>query len=127
MSAILNRVSIGGEGVAPGDVRMESTDDLATITQPGYINKFDAGVQLTDTDVITAVYGASHTKQLFTPTIHNGVITLVAFGGGGSINGGVNLPGDQGIFAGVVGSNLSFKSLSAGASISLSPQVMGYD
>jgi hypothetical protein len=121
MSAILFRVAIGAEGVTPGDVRMTSTDDLTVITQPGYLNSFDGGTQITPTDIISAVYGPNQIKQLFTPTIVNGVITLTAFGGGGSINGAENLPGDEGIFAGVSGDNLQFKSLSAGANITLTP------
>lgn len=118
MSYTLFRKQIGQEGVAPGELLMSSTDDLVTITLPGYINSHE---NVLPTDVITLCYGPElNSKQTLNPVFNNGIITLVVIGGGGSINGAVNLGAGDGLL-GVSGSNITGKSLIAGASISLVP------
>lgn len=80
----LVRISIGDVGVKPGEVRMLSTADLATITTAGYLN--GAGlqvkqIQLSPTDFINCSYSynSSTGSALFvtlTASVSNGVITL---------------------------------------------------
>jgi hypothetical protein len=121
MSAILTRVEIGQQGSLPGEVLMSSTDDLATITSPGYLKPNEGGVTLLPTDFITAVYGTPLVnKQQFTPVFNGTEITLVAIGGGGSINGAENIGTGQGLL-GVSGDNITGKGLLAGANISVTP------
>jgi len=119
MSYTLFRKQIGQQGVLPGELLMSSTDDLGTITTPGYIN---ANENILPSDVITLCYGEGlNSKQTLNPHFNNGIITLEVIGGGGAINGAENLPGDEGLFSGVSGDLLQFKSLTAGANITLTP------
>lgn len=70
--------------VNPRRVKLVTTDNLATITAPGYLNSANLqGLQLQPTDFIDCVYsytlttnGYSGTKIVFQPVFANGVITL---------------------------------------------------
>ncbi len=73
------RVSVGSVDVGPGDVRLITTDNLATITAAGYINSNICDVALTTFDIVRAIYslsGGNGTYEEFTVTISNGVATL---------------------------------------------------
>jgi hypothetical protein len=118
MSFILNRVQVGQQGVVPGELLMQSTDDLATITSPGYLTTADG---ILPSDIITCAYGHDfQLKQVFNPVFSGTEITLSIIGGGGSINGAVNTGAGDGLL-GVSGSNITGKSLVAGANITLTP------
>lgn len=119
MSFILTRVEVGQVGDLPGQLLLESTDDLVTITSPGYLSISD---NVLPTDFITAVYGTPMVnKQQFNPVFGpNNVITLEIIGGGGSINGAVNIGTGEGIL-GVSGDNITGKTFIAGANITLTP------
>lgn len=121
MSVTLTRIEIGQQGVLPGEVLMSSTDDLTTITTPGYLKQNEGGVTLLPTDFITCVYGSPMVnKQQFNPVFNGGIITLAVVGGGGAINGVVNLGTGEPLL-GVAGDNITGKTLIAGANISLTP------
>lgn len=118
MSFILNRVQIGQQGVLPGELLMQSTDDLDTITSPGYLTTADG---VLPSDIITCAYGPDFSlKQVFNPVFSGTEITLSIIGGGGSINGATNLGGGDGLL-GVSGDNITGLSLIAGANITLTP------
>jgi hypothetical protein len=117
------REEIGSVGVIPGTVKFSTKDELVAITSPGYLNGANTeGVQILPTDILECAYGPTLSlKQTFNPVFAaNGEITLVVLGGGGSINGAVNLGVGDGLL-GVSGANITGKSLIAGANISLTP------
>lgn len=94
----LIRVQVGEVGVLPGNVKMLSTDNLATITTAGYLNGVNngnvvSGVQLSTTDVIECLYNfnpstGSCSFTILRPTFSNGVITLTADAGNESLTSG---------------------------------------
>jgi hypothetical protein len=75
-------------GVAPRQVSIITTDNLATVTAAGYLNQASIqGYTIYNTDIINMWYGASGNFQsisspgtfsVFTPSIVNGVLSLVA-------------------------------------------------
>lgn len=105
-----NTQTPGLQGVNPRTVQLVTTDNLATITAAGYMNKQGQvleGMNLIPTDIINCIYSYvpatnSGTFIFMTPTISNGIITLVEF-----VNpGDVLLPvvsGDFAIFNGTTG------------------------
>lgn len=94
----LIRVQLGEVGVVPGNVKMLSTDSLATITTAGYLNGVNngntvSGVQLAPTDVIECLYNfntstGSCSFTILRPTFSNGVITLTADAGNEALTSG---------------------------------------
>ncbi len=74
-------------GVVPRTVKIITTDNLATVTTAGYLNPSSLqGYNIYNTDIINLWYGAvagfqsitsAGTFGIFTPSISNGVITLV--------------------------------------------------
>lgn len=80
----LVRVNVGQVGVLPGDVKMVSTDNLATITAAGYLNNngnLYKNVGLSPSDIIECLYSYnelthSGTYTLLRVAISNGIITL---------------------------------------------------
>jgi hypothetical protein len=67
----------GQEGLRPATKKMVSTDTLATIVTPGYLNAINMeSYALTNTDVLEVIYQGG--MGLFMPTIINGVTTLNA-------------------------------------------------
>jgi hypothetical protein len=100
-------------GVAPRRVAIISTDNLATVTTAGYLNQeVLEGYTIYPTDTIDMWYGAKITTgplisnpgtyEVFTPSIVNGVITLLAY----ISTGNVLLPvvaGDFAVFNGTTG------------------------
>lgn len=76
-------------GVVPRTVKMISTDNLATVSAAGYLNEVSLqGYTISNTDIIDMWYGAvggfnsitsPGTLGTFTPSIVNGVITLIAW------------------------------------------------
>ena len=105
--------SVAGQvGVQPRTVRIVTTDSLATVTTAGYLNNVALeGYNIFNTDVIDMWYGAvggfnsissPGTFEIFTPSISNGIITLVQW----SNPGNVLLPvvsGDFAVFNGTSG------------------------
>lgn len=82
----LVRVSLGEVGVLPGNVKMVSTDSLATITTAGYLNGVNngnvvSGVLLAPSDIIECLYNfnvstGAGTFTLLAVSISGGLITL---------------------------------------------------
>lgn len=81
----LTRIQIGEVGVLPGTVKMVSSDDLATITAAGYLNKVGnillPSVALAPNDIIQCLYSynamtRNGTFTLLRVAISAGVITL---------------------------------------------------
>ncbi len=81
----------GQVGVNPRRVKIVSTDSLATITTAGYLNPTSLeGYVIYGTDVLDIIYlfnAATNagTYSVFTPTISNGVITLVNWANPGDV------------------------------------------
>lgn len=83
----LVRVAIGEVGVIPGDVKMVSSDNLATITTAGYLNtngNLFKNVALSSNDVIECFYSYNVMTKVGTlvyliPSFNNGIITLTAW------------------------------------------------
>lgn len=106
----LYRVAIGQVGVAPGEVKMLSTDDLATITTADYLN--DIGTQLKEIglsplDVIECMYNydtvlGTASYAVLTVSISDGVITLVDWANPGDVLLPV-VSGDFAVFNGTSG------------------------
>lgn len=94
----LIRVQLGEVGVVPGNVKMLSTDSLATITTAGYLNGINngnvvSGVQLAPTDVIECLYNfnpstGSCSYTILRPSFSNGLITLTADAGNEALTSG---------------------------------------
>lgn len=89
-----NTQTPGYQGVAPRIVQMVSTDNLATITAAGYMNKQGQvleGIGLLPTDELHVLYSYiastnSGTLVILTPTIaSNGTITLVEYVSAGDV------------------------------------------
>jgi len=85
MATILYRSEIGQVGVKPGVIKMTSSDNLATITAPGYLNGIGnqlSSLNISPSDIIYCFYsfneltGAGTYAEL-SVSISNGVITLV--------------------------------------------------
>jgi hypothetical protein len=80
----LQRISVGQVGIIPGDVKMITTANLATITAAGYLNGVGTQLQevlLANNDVVECLYNynvstGSGTLGFFQPSIVKGVITL---------------------------------------------------
>lgn len=76
----LQRVSSGAVSTAPGEVRMLTTDSLATVTTAGYINQNWAAEGIGPTDIFKIIYSfanGSGTYEEFTVSVNSsGVITL---------------------------------------------------
>lgn len=95
-------------GILPATKKMVSTDNLATITTAGYLNAVNLeAYPISASDILEVLYSYnqqtnSGTFGIFTPSITNGVITLVA-----SVSpGNVLLPvvsGDFAVFNGTTG------------------------
>lgn len=119
------RVSIGAEGIQPGDLRLVTTDVLLAISQPGYLNNIAPlwGINIIQGDLIKILYGPN--LDLFiqmVPNFSGTVITLVpSASGGGSVNGATNVGTGEGVFKTQVVDQLQFKSIIAGPNISISP------
>lgn len=81
----------GQIGVNPRKVSIVASDNLSTITTAGYLNTQlnDQGYPIYPTDFIFVCYNFGVTTPpsfgIFTPSITNGVITLIANGGSGSV------------------------------------------
>lgn len=81
----------GQIGVNPRRVKIVCTDSLATVTTAGYLNSTSLeGYVIYGTDVIDMVYlysaaTDSGTYEVFTPSISNGIITLVAWANPGDV------------------------------------------
>lgn len=82
----LVRISVGDVGVKPGNLKMISTDNLATVTAAGYLNGVGSiispDLQIAPSDLIECLYSYSTwtdtgTLVFLQPSISNGVITLV--------------------------------------------------
>lgn len=88
----------GQIGVNPRTVRIVCNDSLGTVTSAGYLNPTSLqGYTMLPTDFVFIMYGAnSNTPGIFTPTITNGIITLVELP---NTSGGVILPVVNGNFA----------------------------
>lgn len=93
----LVRVDVGQVGVLPGDVKMVSTDNLATITAAGYLNRNGnvllPSVALAPSDVIECLYSYNEvthngTYTLLRVSISNGVITLSVSAGDDALTNG---------------------------------------
>lgn len=68
---------VGQTSVTPGLLRVMSTDDLSTITTPGYLNKIiKQGYAIDKSDFIFVNYNNGADFGIFTPTITHDVITL---------------------------------------------------
>lgn len=106
----LTRISVGQVGVKPGDVKMVTTDNYATITAAGYLNGIGnqlPEVNLSPSDVIECLYSyntLTDTGSLayFLPTITNGVITLTVQGNPGDVTLPV-VSGNFSVFSGTTG------------------------
>ena len=78
-------------GMQPRTVKMVTTDSLATITTAGYLNAINLeGATISPTDVFEVIYSYvaatnSGTFEIFTPSISNGVITLVQWANPGDV------------------------------------------
>jgi len=121
MTATLHRSEVGTVGYAPGTLLLNTTDNLATITTAGYINKVagNSAVAVYPTDFVFATYNGGN--GVFVLTVGaGGAYTMVNISTGGTITGGTSLGGSP-IYAGVNGTNLTFKGLSAGSGITLTP------
>lgn len=103
----------GQIGVSPRRVKIISTDNLATVTAAGYLNPAALeGYNIYNTDVIDMWYGAvvstgqnvvtPGTYSVFTPSISNGVITLVSWANPGDVLLPV-VSGDFAVFNGTSG------------------------
>lgn len=128
MQSSLVPLSIGLVGVSPRLLFLNSQATDAQITAPGFINPINqaSGADLTPGDYIFAVYEDGLRREIFVPVFGpGGVITLQGIAGDGSIpggvTGGVNLGTGQVVFAGISGTDLSFKTLKAGGNIVLTP------
>lgn len=96
-------------GVVPRRVAIVSTDNLATVTTAGYLNNAskETGFNILPTDVIDMWYGyvsgnSTGTFEVFTPSISNGVITLVQWANPGDVLLPV-VSGDFAVFNGTTG------------------------
>jgi hypothetical protein len=106
----LTRVSVGEVGVRPGDVKMLTTDNFATITAAGYLNGVGnqlPEVGLAPSDVVECLYSYNaytDTGSLayFQPVFSNGVITLTAVGNPGDVTLPV-VSGNFSVFSGTTG------------------------
>jgi hypothetical protein len=98
------------QGIAPRLVQIVSTDNLATITAAGYLNKQGQvleGLSLLPTDEVHIIYSYvqstnSGTFGIFTPSISVGTITLVQWANPGDILLPV-VSGDFAVFNGTTG------------------------
>lgn len=82
-------------GVVPRQVSIVTTDNLATVTTAGYLTEANLqGYTIFNTDIINMWYGATlgfgtiaspGTFSQFTPSINNGIITLVALVNPGNV------------------------------------------
>ena len=77
----------GQIGVNPRLVRIIATDNYATVTAAGYLNAqlYDQGYPIYPTDFIFMNYNNGASFSIFTPSIVNGVITLIDTAGSGTI------------------------------------------
>lgn len=95
-------------GVVPRRVAIVSTDNLATVTTAGYLNNVaKEGFTIFNTDIIDMWYGfvpngSPGTYDVFTPSISNGIITLVPEVAAGNVLLPV-VSGDFAIFNGATG------------------------
>ena len=126
MANYLKLHSVGAVGNSPQIFTLQSTDTLNQITSPGYIQSMAAnnGYSVGQGDLIIASYLNNTEGAIFSTTFSGAVCTLVPYAGtnipSGTITGGASLGGDA-IYAGVSGSNLTFKGLTAGSNITLTP------
>jgi hypothetical protein len=79
----LQRIAVGQVDVAPGELSLITTDNLATITSPGYLNNQSLPTTVSYLDIVRALYsfvpGTGGTYAEFQVSISavTGVITLV--------------------------------------------------
>jgi hypothetical protein len=107
----------GQVGVFPGLARMVSTDDVATITTPGYISTESARVATLQAGDFVFVKCATGSFP-YTVTISNGIITLATGEGSGDVIG----PGgsdDNGLvlFNGTTGTLIKQSNLTGGVRV----------
>lgn len=82
---------VGQVAQAPNRVKIVTTDNLATITTAGYLNTANLmGFTISPLDILDVVYSYSAstnngTYEVFTISISNGVITLVAWANPGDV------------------------------------------
>lgn len=83
MSCSLTVIFAGQAGVSPNLARMVSTDTLATVTTPGYLNaSLNQELGLNDGDFVFANFNTNSvlTREVFTVSIAtHGLITLTAY------------------------------------------------
>lgn len=95
-------------GDNPRRVKVITTDNLSTVTTAGYLtNAALQGYTILPTDVIDMIYSYSAvtntgTYEVFTPSISNGVVTLVIWANAGDVLLPV-VSGDVAIFNGTTG------------------------
>ena len=124
MSTIFTRVLSGQVDVIPGDVRMLSTASPAEVLAPGFLNRVATAANFTifETDVISAIYGDPQIAAIFKPSLSGGVYTLVPIAGAsGEANTSSNVGAGEKLALPKSGVDLPFKTLEAGANISLIP------
>lgn len=123
MTATLKRSEVGNVGDAPGTLLLNTSNTLAQVTTAGYLNALApaSAVVVNPSDIVMAYM--SDATAIFYPSFGaNNVITLIDMTTAGSfITGGTSLGGTDAIYAGVSGSNLTFKGLTAGANVTLTP------
>lgn len=126
MSTKLSVLLSGVVGVDPRLLFLTTSATQAEILQPGFMNTVEdvTGVDIGPGDYIFTLYENGAKREIFIPNFGpNRVITLQGIAGEGDAPGGVtgavNLGSGQGLYAGVDGSDLEFKSLLGGNNVTL--------
>lgn len=127
MSTKLSVLLSGVVGVDPRLLFLSTSATESEILQPGFMNTVEdvIGIDIGPGDYIFTLYESGAKREIFIADFGpNRVITLQGIAGEGNapggVTGGVNLGLGEGIYAGVDGSDLEFKSLRAGSNVTLS-------
>lgn len=115
--------NIGESGQIPKFIYLDTNDNLPIVTSPGYLNQFVAqGNAVSDSDMALVSLrptpsSRNITTRLFTVHFDSGDWNLVP--SASSVEGAENLGAGEGVYAGIVSTNLTFKSLSANGGIAI--------
>jgi hypothetical protein len=126
MASTLKVLGVGLTGVEPQLFFLNTDQILSVVTSAGYIQAVAAqeGLGLGTKFLVLASYNngsGGSANDVFVPSFSGSVITLVPVAAIGGITGGESLGGTDAIYAGIDGTNLTFKGLTAGSNVTLTP------
>jgi hypothetical protein len=128
MSSTLTVLLSGVVGVDPRWLFLSTSANEAEVLAPGFLNSIEkiSGVEVGPKDFIVTVYENGTRREIFIPVFNPGrIISLQGIAGDqnvpSGITGALNVGTGQGVFAGILGSDLEFKSLKQGSGILLTP------